>query len=72
MRGGVPEVYERGQEPADEHRPVLRTPAHSTLPRPGREAVGARLLAGVAVGADRGGHDATPGAAGDERHAFLA
>jgi hypothetical protein len=37
MRGGMPEVHERGQEPVDEHQPVLRTRAHSTLPRPGRK-----------------------------------
>ena len=35
VRGGMPEVHERGQEPVDEHQPVLRTRAHSTLPRPG-------------------------------------
>lgn len=37
MRGGMPEVHERGQEPVDEHQPVLRSGAHSTLPRPGRK-----------------------------------
>lgn len=35
--GGMPEVHERGQEPIDEHQPVLRTRAHSALPRPGRK-----------------------------------
>ncbi len=35
-RGGMPELHEGGQEPVDEHQPVLRHRAHSTLPRPGR------------------------------------
>ncbi|WP_235787110.1 hypothetical protein [Streptomyces mutabilis] len=33
----MPEVHERGQEPVDEHQPVLRTRAHSALPRTGRK-----------------------------------
>ena len=37
VRGGMPEVLERGQEPVDKHQPVLRTRAHSPLPRPGRK-----------------------------------
>jgi hypothetical protein len=28
---------ERGQEPVDEHQPVLRTGAHGSLPRPGSQ-----------------------------------
>lgn len=34
MSGPVAEMDEGGQEPVDEHEPVLRTGAHSTLPRP--------------------------------------
>ena len=37
VRGGMPEVHERGQKPVDEHQPVLRSGAHSTLPRTGRK-----------------------------------
>ncbi|GHE74642.1 hypothetical protein GCM10018771_65860 [Streptomyces cellulosae] len=37
MRGGMPEVHERGQKPVDEHQPVLRSGAHSALPRTGRK-----------------------------------
>ncbi|MDH6229249.1 hypothetical protein M2169_006305 [Streptomyces sp. MJP52] len=36
MGGRVPKMRERRQEPVDEHQPVLRTRAHSSLPRPGR------------------------------------
>ncbi|GGZ89817.1 hypothetical protein GCM10010301_72290 [Streptomyces plicatus] len=32
MRGGMPEVHERGQKSVDEHQPVLRPGAHSALP----------------------------------------
>jgi hypothetical protein len=38
VRGCVSEVHERGQEPIDEHQLVLRTRAHSPLPRPGRKS----------------------------------
>jgi hypothetical protein len=37
MSDGMAQMHERGQEPVDEHQPVLRTRAHSPLPRPGRE-----------------------------------
>lgn len=38
VRGPLPEVHEGGQEPVDEHEPVLRAGAHRPLPRPGRKA----------------------------------
>ncbi|CAL9339057.1 hypothetical protein SUDANB15_00223 [Streptomyces sp. enrichment culture] len=38
MRGRVPEVHEGGRAPVDEDQPVLRTRAHSPLPRPGRKS----------------------------------
>lgn len=37
MRGPVTEMHERGQEPVDEHQPMLRARAHRPLPWPGRE-----------------------------------
>lgn len=37
MRGGVTEMYERGQETVDEHQLMLRAGAHRPLPWPGRE-----------------------------------
>jgi hypothetical protein len=37
VRNPVSEVHEGGQKPVDEDQPVLRTRAHSTLPRPGRK-----------------------------------
>ncbi|BDM70098.1 hypothetical protein HEK616_35850 [Streptomyces nigrescens] len=37
VRGGVPELHERGQKPVDEHQLVLRARSHSPLPWPGCE-----------------------------------
>ena len=37
MRGGVPEMDERGQKPVDEDQPVIRAGADRPLPRPGCE-----------------------------------
>ncbi len=37
VRNPVSEMHEGDQKPVDEDQPVLRTRAHSTLPRPGRK-----------------------------------
>lgn len=37
VRGTMAEMHERGQEPVDEHQPVLPAGAHGPLPRPGHE-----------------------------------
>ncbi len=34
MSNPMAKVHERGQEPVDEHQPVLRAGTHGTLPRP--------------------------------------
>ncbi len=38
MRDAVTEMDERGQEPIDEHQPVLRAGAYGPLPRPGHQS----------------------------------